>query len=428
MVYLTVTTEDILQHVGVKGMKWGVRKKREKSKNEVKAEATVEARKKALKTANLNLQKQTRNGLIPANQANLKAVSSAGLELKYAKEDLSSTRILEKLSSKPKSAMQLKAEEKYKAKGHSPDEAAVEAYKNIRVKKALTIAAGTAITVGSIYAGVKISDNYLDRVIKGGTSLQNIAADNDGVRDAFYSSKNALDKMKYKGLYGKTLMDRNGTAYAKEIKVLSDIKRVSPNNAKKALQELIDTDPEFSKGIKSVLQKDNLNLGDTYAKKAMKYGDALKAGKVNKDLYETFNASLVDHSPEMQKLTDKFYDNLSKKGYNAIKDVNDSKYSGYNALNPIIAFGTKGKVSVVDVKQLAKAEVDKNYNKSMAMLVSRGLTQVGATYVVGIGGAVTGVNAINRAAANKAADKYIKANPNTKMSRTEIRRMLERAR
>ena len=51
----------------------------------------------------------------------------------------------------------------------------------------------------------------------------------------------------------------------------------------------------------------------------------------------------------MQSLTDKYFSELTKRGYNAIKDVNDNKFSGYKALNPIIAFNAKGKIDVVDV-------------------------------------------------------------------------------
>lgn len=418
------TLEDLLQHHGTKGMKWGVRKS--KSANQTKAESEVVSRKNEFKKAKQKFNKESMYGTKVTSTSTRNNLNSGRRELGYAKQDLSKVKILEKLNAKPKSSQQLAKEAKYKADGYSADEAAVEAYKNIRVNKALIAGATVAITAGAAYAGYKISDEYMDKIIKSGSSLQNVSSDSDvGVRDAFYSSKNALDKMKYQGLFGNHIQNRGNKAFSKEIKTLTDIKRASPKNAQKVLQELINKDPEFAKGFKSEMSA--TVLGATYKNKVLKNADKIASGKVNKSVYEVFNASLVVHSPSMQKLTDKYYDSLSKKGYNAIKDTNDSKYSSYGALNPIIAFGTKGKVSVINVRELAKSEVAKKYKISMTLISAGPIVKQGVLAAAPLLATTATAKVLTKSIRDKRVTSYLKENPNSKMTRTEIQRMIERS-
>lgn len=418
--------EEILQHHGVKGMHWGHHKKKEVPAEIAKAKAEVKARKIEAKDAHMQYKRESIYKM--PTKKTTDAFNSTQRELKYAKEDLSRVKILNKINGKPKSKAQLKYEEKYRAKGMSADDATVAAYKRVRLNKVATAAAALTIAAVGAYAGYKVHDARVDKILKSGTTLQNIAADNAGVRDAFYSAKHGLDKSKYAGLYANTLKTRHGVAYKKEIKVLTDIKQASPLNAHKVLNDLIKNDPEFRKDFVKQMSHGNVaaTLGDTYAKKAAKGASHLSKGTANKHLYEVFNAALVDHSPEQQKLTDKYFKALSAKGYNAIKDVNDSKYSGYKALNPIITFGHKGKVEVKSVKELAQKEIAKNHNVAMAHIVGSELVKSGAKVAAAIGighGAIKYADAKQR---DKAVANYKKKNPNTKMSYNEIARMLER--
>jgi hypothetical protein len=128
----------------------------------------------------------------------------------------------------------------------------------------------------------------------------------------------------------------------------------------------------------------------------------------------------------MQGLTDKYFKTLSDKGYNAIKDVNDSKYSGYKSLNPIIAFNSKGKVGVVDVKELAQKEIDKHSKIAWAHINSSDVAKKGALLAASLTGTMAaGTYANNKNNTNRVA-KYRNANPNTKLTNTQIARMLER--
>ena len=52
---------------------------------------------------------------------------------------------------------------------------------------------------------------------------------------------------------------------------------------------------------------------------------------VTNDVYDTVNALLVIHDETGNRASGKFYDKLRSLGYAAIKDVNDSRYSGYGA-------------------------------------------------------------------------------------------------
>jgi len=255
--------------------------------------------------------------------------------------------------------------------------------------------------------------------------LQHVTADSTkGVNDAFYSSKNILDKIKYKGLYGNQLnMEANGNkiAHVKSIKVLSDIRQASHKNATSALSELMKTDAEFAKGVTKMMN--GVNIGPAYYNKSIKASASLAKGKVDKNVYEVFNAQLVNHSPEMQKLTNAYYNKLSSKGYNAIQDINDVKYSGYKAVNPIISFNTAGKVEVVSVKALADKELDKAKKIGYATIFGSGIAKTGAQITATVLAANSAKSAIN----NRKAATYRKEHPGTKMTNTAIIRMLERA-
>jgi hypothetical protein len=427
MISLHKGIEEILQHHGVKGMHWGKHKAKVESAEVTKAKSEVAKRKAEHKTANKQYRKES--VVTAASKETAKKLNSASRELRYAKEDLSSVKILNKINSKPKSEYQLKMEEKYKKQGMSNDEAAVAAYKNIRFKKVAAVAAITTLAIAGTVAGVKIKNAHVDKIIKSGATLQNITHESDkGIRDAFYSAKHGLDKSKYKGLYGRHLHAKHGEAFKKEIKVLTDIKQASPKNAHKVLDELFKTDKEFAQGVKDIMAYDKVhaNFGDVYSKKVLRSKGILNGGKVNKDIYEVFNASLVDHSPEMQKLTDRYFKALSEKGYNAIKDVNDSKYSGYKSLNPIIAFNSKGKVDVVDVKKLTEKEIAKHGNIAMAHLAAGPIAAQGAMIAASMTGSMAAANYATKKVSNKRVTKYRQANPKTKLTNTQIARMLER--
>lgn len=61
-----------------------------------------------------------------------------------------------------------------------------------------------------------------------------------------------------------------------------------------------------------------------------------------------------------KKNIDKFYNGLKKKGYDGILDLNDKKYSGYGAKNPVVLFDYKN-VGQSSVKKLSEQTVNREY-------------------------------------------------------------------
>ena len=72
--------------------------------------------------------------------------------------------------------------------------------------------------------------------------------------------------------------------------------------------------------------------------------------------------TVLDSGPDAsaKKNIDKFYNGLKKKGYDGILDLNDKKYSGYGAKNPVVLFDYKN-VGQSSVKKLTEQTVNKEY-------------------------------------------------------------------
>jgi len=416
-----------LSHYGILGMRWG--KHKAEPASVVKARKAQAKQKANVKKAVRQMNKETGYGMLAPSSKTLKTVTNAQLELKYSGDDLSSAKILDKLKGTKKSDAQIKMESDYKKKGMNSDEAAVAAYQHLQTKKVLSTLGTLALVGGAGFIAYKEHNFRVDKIIKSGSLIQHMSADSTkGVNDAFYAANNGLDKIKYQGLFaGHLKRNMGGDAFKKDIKILSDIKQASHKNATATLSEMVKTDAEFAAGLKEYMTPKNIKVwGGVYGPKTVKAAEALKAGKVDKNVYEVFNASLVDHSPQMQKLTDAYYKKLSSKGYNAIKDINDSKYSGYKAINPIIAFNAAGKIEVVSVRKLAEAEVAKANNIGQAAIATQELATVGAKLTAGILGVGTASGAYKKSSDIKKATAYRKKHPGTKLSNTQIIRMLER--
>ena len=193
------------------------------------------------------------------------------------------------------------------------------------------------------------------------------------------------------------------------------------------LKDLFDNNQEFRKGLQKIATTENPGFLGFHMHERM--NDAfrrIREGKIDNKVYEAFNIALVDHRPPMQALTDKFYDSLSSKGYNAIKDINDAKYSGYETINPMIIFNAKGKLGLEGATQLTKDAINKSYNMSTAMIVGSEFAKLGA-YIAGpiLGSKVIKSQARKSKETNMVKD-YRKEHPESKLSNTEIIRMLER--
>ena len=401
-----------LKHFGVKGMKWGVLKfqKQPESEKVKAARANLQNTKVKLKKANKQVNKT--GGF--ASREQLQTQRNLMVKKSMQKKAVTDQKLLDKIDRKGKSKTQLKMEEKYSKQGMSKEEATLAAYKNIRTKKIIA-AAAVATTA---YVAYKTYDHRVDKIIKKGTLIQNIANNSDkGVRDSFYGATGKLDKIKYQGIYGGTLKNKHDVnPNLKQVKALVDIKQASPQKAQAVLKGMLGNNPESASIIKKAVGK----IGGTPQQIKLAQGAVkeLNSGKIGKKTYEAFNILNVDHDGgPMENLTKSFYKTMSEKGYNAIRDVNDNKYSGYRATNPIITFNNAGKVAVTSVKQLTDSEIKKAAVIGYADIIGKGALATGANIAIAnkVGNTVR-----DYSQKQQIIKEYKQQNPNTKLSKDKI--------
>lgn len=108
------------------------------------------------------------------------------------------------------------------------------------------------------------------------------------------------------------------------------------------------------------------------------------------------------------------YSALEKQGYNAILDINDTRYSGYKAISksPTIFFG-KDKWEKVGSTKLSEAEIDSNAMKYSIGMIGKNF---GKTTVRNASIIVAAKSVSDR----KAIEKYLDEHPNSKLSDKEI--------
>lgn len=227
----------------------------------------------------------------------------------------------------------------------------------------MTIAAATA------YVAYSRSKPYMDGVIKSGKTLQRIEMQKtDTLHESFYAAKDKQDKIKYAGKLGQTRRVQAGQAYLMNIGVNKDIKIAGNKTAQKTFEKLYKSDDSFRKAVEeSALASRNVHLGNN-------------AGGSMKKMYENFNTNLIRHDNPAVK---KFYSELKKNGYGAVRDINDMKFSGYKAKNPLIIFGSSDSVSVKTVKELTKGEVAKKLQQNGMIEATKQMSVQLSPYALG---------------------------------------------
>lgn len=79
-------------------------------------------------------------------------------------------------------------------------------------------------------------------------------------------------------------------------------------------------------------------------------------------VYKALNLSLTNHEPYEIAAQNRFYSELKKKGYNALLDYNDKEYSSYHAKRPMIVFDVDS-VRLQSVTEANPKIVNKMYMK-----------------------------------------------------------------
>lgn len=375
-------SKDELYHHGIKGMKWGVRRYQNADGSLTQAG-----------------KKRYSDGEMPST--NKKIVNDNGSES-------SGKGIIQKRKDE--------LTERYISKGYGPDAAKTMAEQRFRTEAILAVVGTVAVTAVAIKISRRIGQDYLDRTFKAGKIIQNIGANkNANFKDApFFAAVNKSDKKAYGMLYAneKRNMVKNRAAkgglpydgiYNNSIKLTDNVKRASVVNARKIFYDKMDNDPKFKANVITELRRTGY-----YDQSAI--NEYLGTGKHSKKLYDRFNQALA--TPEFQKagLHKQYYDEVKKHGYNAILDINDTRYSGYKkvAKNPTIFFGND-KWEKLSSRKLSDVEIDKNVTKySLEYLAKQSLKKIGA---------YGGGKAIIESLIVKA---YLDEHPNSKLSRKEI--------
>jgi len=432
----TPLLDEYLEHHGIKGMRWGVRRfqnkdgtltaagKRRYDVDIEKAKARVDAAKKAQEKAVAEYNRVTAGGMV-YNQRASKKLEKANQKRDWANRQLSSEKVKEKLNNETgkKSKRRLSLELQYKEKGMSDEEAEIAAYKRVRTEKIIAATAGLTIAAAAAYVAYKHHDKSVDKIIKAGTELQNISDNsNKGVSDAFYFSMTKSDNTKYRGIYGKKISGDGRSVSETKLGVNKSMKVASEKSAVRALSDLVSGDSDYAKALSDHLNASVGRYTTPAQKRAIQNGvKSLNKGRIDTNVYNALNLTLVDHNlPTSSKVHSGFYNKLKSLGYDAIIDVNDKKYSGYMSSKPMIAFNAASKATVNRAREVGKEEIQRAAQRGMMNISMKSLAPTAA----GVAGSAGLVYAGQKALMNRNFDaivrEYKKLHPKTDLSYDQI--------
>lgn len=249
------------------------------------------------------------------------------------------------LSDKQEAKIQsLTKQYKYKDEYLTDRKAREKAERRVQIEKVLAVTAAVTVTAIVASAAYRNYKSEADQIIKAGTSIQRIkGTPGSALHEYFYGADNKTDKQTYTGLLGTTRhAQNNGHSYSMDIEAKKDLRIAGDRNARKIFKDLYKKDEGFRNYA-------DWNYADRTGKKSA------SARKV----YDQFNRNLHDRSNGVAEQNKKFYDAIKKAGYNGLQDVNDKKYSGYNAKNPVIYINTGKEFAVKSVKELEDTDMGK---------------------------------------------------------------------
>ena len=304
----------------------------------------------------------TKSNMQEANKAYARKIK-ADSEYRRSKFDYGTNKEAARLREsgkeiKNKSKHRLKLEEQYKKMGLTDEQAQAAANKRIRTEKILAASAALTVTACAAYVANKKLKDRIDGVIKAGDQMQRISmTDNGGkLHDVFYAAKGDHDIKRYEGMLGAARSKQAGSAYKLKLEATRDIKVASKDHAAKIFEDLYKNDKEFRD---SAIRYARINVQGKNAVLDLSKSDA----RTMKKMYENFNSHLVNMRNDPNKVDQAFYDKLKKAGYGAIQDINDMKFSGYNAKNPLIVFDhSNGGINVKSFEKMA-GDLNKAANK-----------------------------------------------------------------
>lgn len=366
-----------LYHWGIKGMRWGVRRYQNKDGSLTPAgkkrysddpdRQAVDSAKIKVKSAKRVAKKAGNHYNVVSTDENWKKYKQARNDLKESKFAYNKTKLKydtknevsrirdNDIQFKNKSKHRLRLEEQYKKMGMSDENAQAAANNRIRTERVLAASAALTVTACAAYVANKKIKDRTDGLIKAGDVLQRVEMQDTGgkLHDVFYVAKGKHDMQRYERMLGATRQRQTGHAFMMKLEASGDIRVASKDKAIKVFDSLYKSDDDFRGAVNKRIQ----GLGAKNAKQK----------------YERFNQALVEMKG--QGPDKKFYAELKKAGYGAIQDINDMKFSGYNARNPLIVFdNSKKSIMVKSVKEMTgdlKRKRDVEFLKAQGEVASK---------------------------------------------------------
>mgnify|MGYP003589323431 CR=1 FL=1 len=199
-----------------------------------------------------------------------------------------------------------------------------------------------------------------DVVLPKGTTFQRITtASNNGITNGVYMSYKTKDMDYYKGQLGRLrttwLLRNNQDAKLNELKLeaRTEIRLPAKKTRVSEFKKLYDKDPDAMMAL--------INEHEGRSFKKFNSNNELKT----QEMYQRFNDALaLGQNAKNAKVIQKYYDALSKKGYNAIPDENDIRLSTAKTNAPIIMFNTDTSIGNVSQREVTAGELLGAYNRS----------------------------------------------------------------
>lgn len=434
-----------LYHHGIKGQRWGIRRYQKKD-----GSLTPAGKKRYYDTPELNKQKSEMQSAKSANrsskfayikakniyenvptQANQQAFKDAEKryildraayrrsKLKYD-TNKEVARIQDKgIEFKNKSKHRLQLEERYKKSGLTDEQAQAAANNRIRTEKIL--AASATLTVGAcaLYVANKYRKERIDGIIKAGETLQRVEMQDTGgkLHDTFYVAQGKHDMKRYENLLGACRQSQTGHAYMMKLEANTDIKVASRDKARKAFGELYKTDPEFKKAVAPFVK---LHYGGR--NRVVDLDDV--SDRNIKRMYDNFNTGIVRPSMRDSGADQKFYAKLKEAGYGAIHDINDMKYSGYNAKKPLIVFDNSNNNIMVKSMNEMRGNLQGKAAAERLKVRAEVKTKYYVERIGPLSAAALATATVKTYASNPAVQNYKNQHPNTSMTDRQIAEML----